>query len=134
VLHIITYNGYAPLMGDSKVTVLLDKLWQGKLTYQCDGRLSDYSKLTVMATDPVRKLPGQKIEFKKILSSTFERNVEKESYAVQFKFRKSSIAVIFQKNFLSSIIIVLIFTYINIKYQELFNLTQFEGETEEVKA
>ena len=33
VLHIITYNGYAPLMSDSKVTVLLDKLWQGKLTY-----------------------------------------------------------------------------------------------------
>ena len=27
VLHIITYNGYAPLMSDSKVTVLLDKLW-----------------------------------------------------------------------------------------------------------
>lgn len=33
VLHLITYNQYAPLMSDSKVTVLLDKLWQGKLTY-----------------------------------------------------------------------------------------------------
>ena len=27
VLHLITYNGFAPLMKDSKVTMLLDKLW-----------------------------------------------------------------------------------------------------------
>jgi hypothetical protein len=33
VLHLITYNKFAPLMSDGKVTVLLDKLWQGKLTY-----------------------------------------------------------------------------------------------------
>lgn len=135
VLHIITYNGYAPLMsGHSKVTVLLDQLWQGKLTYLCDGRLSDYSMLQFMVTDPIRKLPGQKIEFGKILGLQFRRNVEKESYAVQFKFRKSSIAIIFQKNFLSAIVIVIIFTYINIKYQSLFNLHQFKGlETEQKK-
>lgn len=116
MLHIITYNGYAPLISDSKVTVLLDQLWQGKLSYKCDGRLSDFSKLTFMMTDPVRKLPGQKIEFRKILALNFSPNVEKESYSVQFKFRKSSIAIIFQQNFLSAIMIVSIYTYINIKY------------------
>ena len=69
-----------------------------------------------MASAPVKKLPGQKIYFTQILSKNFEPNITKESYAVQFKFRKSSIAIIFQKNFISSILIVCIFTYINIQY------------------
>lgn len=30
VLNLITYNGYEQLMRDSKVTVLLDNLWQGE--------------------------------------------------------------------------------------------------------
>ena len=84
MLHIITYNGYASLIEDSKVTVMLDQLWQGRLTYNCDGRTSDFSKLTVMLTDPVRKLPNQKIAFKKILGegkNKFRRNVQKESYS-----------------------------------------------------
>ena len=59
VLHLITYNGFEPLMRDSKVTMLLDKLWQGDLSYKCDGRLSDFSKLTHMASAPIKKLPGR---------------------------------------------------------------------------
>ena len=56
VLHLISYNAFSELMSDSKVTVLLDNLWQGKLAVSCDGRVSDYSMLTFMANDPVRKL------------------------------------------------------------------------------
>lgn len=132
VLHLITYNGLAPLISDGKVTVLLDKLWQGKLTYQCDGRVSDYSKLTYLVTAPVKKLPGQTISFLSIINPNFSPHVDKESYAVQFKFRKSSIAIIFKKNFLSAVLVVVIFTYINMMYQELFNMNQFvNGETED---
>lgn len=116
VLNLITYNGYEPLMRDSKVNVLLDNLWQGESANKCDGRVSDFSKLTYMAITPLMKLKGQKISFSQILGLNFEPHVENESYAQQFKFRKSSIALIFKKNFYSSIIIVLIFTYINIQY------------------
>ena len=56
VLHLISYNNFSELMSDSKVTVLLDNLWQGKLAATCDGRVSDYSMLTFMANDPVTKL------------------------------------------------------------------------------
>ena len=108
------------------MTVLLDKLWQGKLTLKCDGRLSDFSLLIVMIAEPVRKLDGLKVTFKQILSFNFTRDVEKEKYVMQFRYRKSSIAIIYQKNFYSAIIIVTIFTYINIQYQQLFNLTQFK--------
>ena len=119
-------------MSDPKVTVLLDNLWQGKLASKCDGRVSDYSMLTFMANDPVRKLVGQRISFLDLLGTKFKPNVHSESYSVQYKFRKSSIATIFKKNFLSSIAIVAIFTYINLEYQQLFNLHQFEGASDEV--
>ena len=132
VLHLISYNNFSELMSDPKVTVLLDNLWQGKLAAKCDGRVSDYSMLTFMANDPVRKLVGQNISFLDLLGTKFKPNVHIESYSVQYKFRKSSIATIFQKNFLSSIAIVAIFTYINLEYQQLFNLHQFEGASDEV--
>ena len=51
---------------------------------------------------------------REILCLDYVADVEKESYSIQFKFRKSSIKTIFEKNFMSSIIIVFIFTYINI--------------------
>ena len=66
-----------------------------------------------------------------LLGRNFIPNVSSEKYSVQYKFRKSSIATIFQKNFLSSIAIVAIFTYINLEYQQLFNLHQFEGASDE---
>jgi hypothetical protein len=40
VLNLITTQGYVPLLGDEKVAVLLDELWEGKLTYECDGKTS----------------------------------------------------------------------------------------------
>lgn len=58
VLHLITKYGYAPLMSDNKVAALLDELWVGKLSYECDGRDEHFSKLTFLASAPVRKLPG----------------------------------------------------------------------------
>jgi len=58
VLHLITAHGYAPLMADDKISSLLDELWHGKLTYNCDGNLSDFSILTYLAGAPIKKLPG----------------------------------------------------------------------------
>ena len=71
VLHLISYNNFSELMSDPKVTVLLDNLWQGKLAAKCDGRVSDYSMLTFMANDPVRKLVGQNISFLDLLGTKF---------------------------------------------------------------
>jgi hypothetical protein len=59
VLNIITYNEYADLMTDSKIGALLDELWVGKLSYECDGRTDCYSMLTFLSRAPIKKLPGQ---------------------------------------------------------------------------
>lgn len=48
-------------MTDSKIGQLLDELWVGKLSYECDGRIDCYSMLTFIARAPIKKLPGQKI-------------------------------------------------------------------------
>jgi hypothetical protein len=39
ILNIIVTNGYSELMSDPKVIALLDELWGGSLTYECDGKL-----------------------------------------------------------------------------------------------
>ena len=50
-------------MADAKIGALLDELWVGKLSYECDGRKDCYSMLTYLAKAPVKKLPGQTIYF-----------------------------------------------------------------------
>lgn len=48
-------------MANERVTALIDKLWVGQATYDCDGKDEDFSKLAFMARAPLKKLPGQKI-------------------------------------------------------------------------
>ncbi len=58
VLHLITSHEFAQLMTDNKIAALLDELWVGKLSYECDGRNEHFSKLTYLASAPLRQLPG----------------------------------------------------------------------------
>lgn len=131
VLHLITYSGYAPLMADQKIAALLDELWVGKLTYDCDGKNEDFSLLAFLARAPVKKLPGQTIKVQQLLSNKFSVQIVEENFAYQYKFRRASIAVLFQKNFVSAIIQVAIFQFINYQYLQLFNakvLTKLDTE------
>jgi len=43
VLNLITYNSYSKLMVDDKVAALLEELWVGTLSYECDGRVNEFS-------------------------------------------------------------------------------------------
>jgi len=61
VFNLITTFAYEPLMRDDKVGVLLDELWEGKLTFECDGAVSYYSKLTYLFNNRITKLPGRKV-------------------------------------------------------------------------
>ena len=59
--HLITENEYQKLFEGDLISQLLEQLWQGKLTYDCDGRATNYSKLRVMSTAAVKKLTGEVI-------------------------------------------------------------------------
>ena len=80
VLKIITINGFAPLMQNTKVNILLEEIWVGKSTYECDGRITDFSMLTFLANAPIKKLPGKKINPKELLSNNFKVSINEEKF------------------------------------------------------
>ena len=56
VLKLITIEGYDSLLKDAKCNALLDQLWVGKASYDCDGRVTDYSMLSYLWGAPIKKL------------------------------------------------------------------------------
>ena len=60
-MNVVTYNYMPELIEDDKIGALLDELWVGKLSYECDGRTDCYSMLKFLSKAPVRKLPGQTV-------------------------------------------------------------------------
>jgi hypothetical protein len=79
-----------------------------------------------MASAPIKKLPGQKLEISSLLGLNFEREIEKESFSIQYRFRKVSIAYIFTKELGWTIAICLLFLFINYQYLICFNVQQFK--------
>jgi hypothetical protein len=61
VLNMITNYEYEPLLKDDKVSAVLDELWVGKDSYECDGRDTDFSMLSFLASAKIKSLPGKKI-------------------------------------------------------------------------
>ena len=61
LLKLTTYYGFSPLIRDVKVKALLDELWIGKSSNECDGKQSDFSMLDFMHSMCLRKLPNKKI-------------------------------------------------------------------------
>ena len=120
VLHLITYNNFAPLMSDSKVAALLDELWVGKLSYECDGKTENFSKLKYMATSNLRRLPSMPIKISQVLGDEFKPDITEPNFSIQYKFRRKSIATLFQKNFISACAQVFCYQYINYQFLILF--------------
>ena len=67
-------------MTNPKINILLSEIWVGKNTYECDGRITDFSLLTYLANAPIRKLPGKRIAFKELLSNNFTPTVDEEKF------------------------------------------------------
>ena len=80
VLKLITHYGHHELVANPKIDVLLEELWVGKNTYECDGKLLDYSQLTYLLTQPIKKLPGKKISVMQLLSNNFVSNIEEQNF------------------------------------------------------
>jgi hypothetical protein len=74
VFNIITSNGFASLMFDSKVNDLLEEIWVGNSSYECDGTLSDFSLLTFLLSHPFKPAPGRTVFPHDLLTSNFKLN------------------------------------------------------------
>jgi hypothetical protein len=76
VLKIITSNGFVPLMMDPKVSILLEEIWAGNSTYECDGKLTDFSSLTYLLISELNKKPGETVYPLQLVTNGFTTNIE----------------------------------------------------------
>ena len=98
-------------------------MWVGKSSYDCDGRVTDYSMLSYLWGAPIKKLPGQTIEPKSLLDNNFVADYgPKLKFNYQYRFRKDSIAFIFKKEWISTAMIAILLIVINSKYLTLFSV------------
>jgi hypothetical protein len=137
VLKLITHNQYEPLMKNHKISDLLDLLWVGKNSYDCDGRVTNFSLLSYLSIAQVRKLKGQDIEIPTLLGTPFKDNIEEqinENFSFQYKFRKKSIAFIFAKELIVTIFICMLLIMVNYTYLTKFSLRNFEQTRNNIQA
>ena len=137
VLSMITDNEYEELLADFKISALLDQLWKGKESSNCNGKTINFSLLTHMSQSSVRRLVGQSISQDQVLERDFVNNIDKsiesEDFSFQYSFRKSSIAQIFNKELISTVIFLFCLIYINIEYSLVFDYNNFNPFTESIK-
>jgi hypothetical protein len=110
LLKIITMNKFDKLFENYKVAVILEEIWQGKYTFDCDGEIKDISLLTHLATSPVKKLRSQRINLRDLIFNGFSyQNFKEQNYWFQYKFRTTSISYIYMKDLISALAMVIIF-------------------------
>ena len=78
LLKIITQNKFDKLFENYKVSVILEEIWQGKFTFECDGEIRDLSLLTHLAKSPVRRIKNQRFDFSKLIFKGFSYQAFKE--------------------------------------------------------
>jgi len=76
LMKIITTNEFQQLFASHKLNVLLEQIWQGKNTFDCDGHLSDFSQMIYIFSAPIKKLPGKKIKATELLNNNFRINTK----------------------------------------------------------
>jgi hypothetical protein len=129
VLKIATMNSFAPLCASDKVSVLLEEIWEGKKSYECDGQISDFSIIDYLATSRVQKVKDKRLTFGELVTQNFVVDIDHQKYWFQYKFRHHSIAYFFKKDFISATGMVILFQYINFVYLKLFHIDDFTGFT-----
>ena len=80
LLKIITVYKFRQLFASYKVDVLLQEIWVGKNTFECDGRVSDFSMLTYLSRASIKRLPGKTLTTTELLSNNFQVHVQGEKY------------------------------------------------------
>ena len=80
VLKNITIYNFSRLLHTFKVNILLEDLWEGVHTRECDGTLSDFSMLTYLGSAEVRKLPGKHIKISELFTNNFVVNIKEEKF------------------------------------------------------
>lgn len=125
LLRIIVDNSQEDLVKWLKIDDLIERIWTGKDTFECDGRLAYYSKLKFLSKTSLRILPGKEFSLKDLIKQGFEIQTHGENFWYQFDYRRYSIKYIFAKEFFSAVLMVIVITYIAIQYISMFIRDKF---------
>ncbi|CAI2360713.1 unnamed protein product [Moneuplotes crassus] len=120
LLRIIVNLDLEPFVQSQKVEELIETLWTGKETYECDGTDSYFSKLTYISTSSLRFLPGKDFTLKELVDQDFEYQYNDEKFWYQYYFRRYSIKYIFAKECLSVVLQTFVVQLVNYKYTRSF--------------
>ena len=63
-------------MKDAKVNILLEGIWVGKKTYECDGSLDDFSQMTYLLTSNLMKVPRRTISPFQFFNNNYSVSIE----------------------------------------------------------
>lgn len=91
LIKIVTLYQLQSFLKSQKTTILLDTLWQGPNTIECDGRLADFSTMNYLLKSKTNKIQGRKISPKELLTNQFNINITRVKFWFQFVFRNESI-------------------------------------------
>ena len=80
LLKVVTYNGFAPIFASYKLNILLNEIWLGKGTLDCDGNYSDFSIMTWLCVHPTVKVPGKPMGLGTILTNHFRVGTQNQKY------------------------------------------------------
>ena len=120
LLRLVVNLDLEPLLNSNKVEELIETLWTGKETYECDGVTAYFSKLTYISKTSLRFLPGKEFTTKDLINQNFDFQYEGEKFWYQYDFRRYSIKYIFTKEFVSITSFTFIIQYVNYIYQTSF--------------
>ena len=125
LIKIVTAYRFYNFLSSEKVNSLLDSIWDGANGSDCDGNLIDFSLLTYLAKSDVIYIPGKSISVKEIMTNNYVSDINNLKFWFQYKFRHDSISYAYLKEIVWSILLVVIFQYINFKYLDLFSTSQY---------
>lgn len=98
LFNVVSTYSLQTFIMSSKVNALLDSIWEGVHTNECDGSLDDFSMLTYLAASDVVEIPGRKLSVKELLTNHFVAQISGTKFWFQYKFRHISVAYGFLKD------------------------------------
>lgn len=100
LLKIVTVYNFRGFLKSGKTTILLESIWQGMNTTECDGRLDDFSLMTFLIKSKTHYIPGKKVSYMDVITNHFTPHYHKIKFWFQYKFRRESVAYNFVKDFI----------------------------------
>lgn len=59
-----------------KINDLLQEIWQGKASYDCDGQLIDFSQISYLLSQRSKRILGKRLTFKELVTQNFNVNID----------------------------------------------------------